>query len=95
LAREFIFRLSNFSGFFLFVAMTALIIWSMLKGLFLPLNYINQVKDIVIRCECSTHGRDIKCFSWILRCDIPVVYQITVWKMNMKNRHKHNYIVPL
>jgi hypothetical protein len=28
----------------------------------------------------------------ILRCDIPVVYQITVWKMNVKNSHKHNYI---
>jgi hypothetical protein len=31
----------------------------------------------------------------ILRCDIPVVYQITVWKMNMKNGHKHNCIIPL
>jgi hypothetical protein len=28
----------------------------------------------------------------ILRCDILVVYQITVWKINMKSSHKHNYI---
>jgi hypothetical protein len=60
----------------------------MLKGLLLPLNYINQVKDIVLKWECSTHGRDRKCFSWNYRSQRLIVGARRRWRNIVKNNLK-------
>jgi len=75
-----------------------LIIWSMLKGLLLPLICINQVKDIVIRWECSTRGRDRKFFSWIYRSKRLIGGARGRWRNIVQNNLKQRvkvYCIPL